>query len=401
MKENCALQNKKNSASNENNSTFYILNSFLFTLILLLGIIGNGWGQCSCAGTDYGTLNVSGWTVGQSANIATNIYAGERSNIQNTVQGAVYRVSSCGASYDSQITIYTSDCATMLGYNDDNGPSCSGNTASVNFTGTGGNVWAKLNLYNCLTNSTNTTVSVTLISLPTPTINASTASLSSFSACANTSSASQSFTVSGTNMQSPILISAPAGFQVSLNNSTWASSVSVGAAGTIASNTVYAIMTSLASSPNAGNISITSTNATTRTISVSGIVNTKPTMGTLTVNGNSNSGDMITVCPGQTIAVGQSGFNNQGGTTYFYSDNTTGFGGWAVAPDWEIMSYGSITAANQVAGQTGVNNSASFSYKINSPGVYILHANANINSCYGDGTNRYITVSTPAGDPAT
>lgn len=92
----------------------------------------------------------------------------------------------------------------------------------------------------------------------------------------------------------------------------------------------------------------------------------RPTSGTVTVNGDANPANTIQVCPGTTIAVSQSGWNNQSGVTYFYSDNTTGFGGWAVAPDWEIISYGNITAANQVAGQTGVNNLASLALTIKS-----------------------------------
>lgn len=118
-------------------------------------------------------------------------------------------------------------------------------------------------------------------------------------------------------------------------------------------------------------------------------------MGTLTVNGNSTASDLVEICPGQTIAVSQSGFNNQGGSTYFYSDNTTGLGGWAVVPEWEIMSFGSITAANQVAGQNNVNDQASFNYKINSAGTYILHANSYYGNCYGSGTNRYISIVSP------
>jgi hypothetical protein len=121
--------------------------------------------QCGCAATDYASINVAGWTVGQSGTISTCIYAGERSTILNTVAGAVYRVSSCSASYDSQLSIYTTGCA-YLAYNDDNGPACSGTRASVDFPSPGGNIYSKLSLFNCTTNSTCTTVSVQLISLP-------------------------------------------------------------------------------------------------------------------------------------------------------------------------------------------------------------------------------------------
>ncbi len=117
-------------------------------------------------------------------------------------------------------------------------------------------------------------------------------------------------------------------------------------------------------------------------------VRTQPTMGTITING-STSGD-VEICAGSTLAVSQSGFNNQGGTTYFYSGTTSGSG--VYTGNWEWMNYGNITAANQVGGQTGVNNAASFNYKINNTGWQILHTNCNIGGCYGVGLNRYIKV---------
>lgn len=144
------------------------MKKILLLLFANVAFAGAVYAQCSCAGTDYGTLNVAGWTVGQSANIATNIYAGERSLIQNTVAGATYRISTCGAGYDTELTIYTTAC-DYLGYNDDNGPACSTNRASIDIVSPGGNLYSKLNTYGffgCGTNSTNTTVSVTLLSLP-------------------------------------------------------------------------------------------------------------------------------------------------------------------------------------------------------------------------------------------
>lgn len=135
------------------------------TLILLSSISENALAQCACAGTNYASINVSGWVVGQSANITTCQYGGERATIQNTVAGAVYRISTCGAGYDTQLSIYTTGC-TFIAYNDDNGPACSGTAASVSFTSPGGDLYSKMNQYNCVTNTTCTTVSITLISCP-------------------------------------------------------------------------------------------------------------------------------------------------------------------------------------------------------------------------------------------
>ncbi len=118
-----------------------------------------------------------------------------------------------------------------------------------------------------------------------------------------------------------------------------------------------------------------------------------PTNGTVSVNGDSNPANLVQICIGETIAVGQSGFNNQGGVTYAFADNTTAFGGWTELPYWEIINYGGITPANQVAGQTNVNGLANYNFKINTAGIYVLHHNAAFGQCYAPGVNRYINVN--------
>ncbi|QQS28823.1 MAG: HYR domain-containing protein [Sphingobacteriales bacterium] len=121
--------------------------------------------QCSCSASDYASINVSGWIVGQSGTITGCQWGGERSTVFNTVAGAVYRISTCGASYDTQLSIYTTGCS-YIAYNDDNGPACSGVAASVQFTSPGGNLYSVMNRYFCTTQSTCVTVSITLVSLP-------------------------------------------------------------------------------------------------------------------------------------------------------------------------------------------------------------------------------------------
>ncbi|MBI5218028.1 MAG: hypothetical protein HY958_03765, partial [Bacteroidia bacterium] len=153
--------------------------SFFLIFLLLAGFRANA--QCACAATDYASINVAGWTAGQSANITTCQYAGERSTIFNTVAGAVYLISSCGASYDSQLSIYTTGCS-YVAYNDDNGVACAGSAASVQFISPGGNLYSVLNQYSCVTNSTCTTVSIQLVSLPAATAT-TTVNYTGFQAC--------------------------------------------------------------------------------------------------------------------------------------------------------------------------------------------------------------------------
>ncbi len=121
----------------------------------------------------------------------------------------------------------------------------------------------------------NSTATVSFTVLSQPTITMSVASLTGFTTCTGTPSASNSFTVSGSNLTSNITVTAPTGYEVSLSSgSGFGSSVSITTSGTLAATTVYA---RLSSSPTSGakngNITVASTGATTQNISVTGIVN--------------------------------------------------------------------------------------------------------------------------------
>jgi hypothetical protein len=122
------------------------------------------------------------------------------------------------------------------------------------------------------------------ITLVAPNISVS-GSLSSISTIYGTASSSRTFSVSGTNMQSGITITPPAGIEVSTSSSfttvgTNTTPILVGSSGTIASTTIYVRLAANAvpGTYNSQSISLTSTSATNRTISTSSssnIVNTK------------------------------------------------------------------------------------------------------------------------------
>jgi glycosidase len=115
-----------------------------------------------------------------------------------------------------------------------------------------------------------------------PTISTSGA-MSALSTTYGTASSSTSFAVSGANMTEGILVTAPAGFQVSTNDSTFSSTVTVGSAGTISSTTVY-VRLSATTTPGtkSGNVVLTSSGAATiNKATVSSTVNQKA----LTVSG--------------------------------------------------------------------------------------------------------------------
>ena len=125
-------------------------------------------------------------------------------------------------------------------------------------------------------------------------------SLAAFSGCSGSPSTSDSFTISGEDMEAGITVSAPSGFEVSADNSSFSSSLVVGSSGTIASTTIYVRLTNSASGAPTGDVSCSSTNATTINISASGSVNDSPT-------GVSASSSPSAVCSGTTVNLNGSG----------------------------------------------------------------------------------------------
>ncbi|MBX7183269.1 MAG: hypothetical protein K1X82_14250, partial [Bacteroidia bacterium] len=110
--------------------------------------------------------------------------------------------------------------------------------------------------------------------------------LSSFAACAGSASSQQSFTVSGSNLTADITITAPTGFAISTSSGTgFSPSVTLTQiSGSVNATTIYIRMTSSASGSPSGNVTCTSTGATSQSIAVSGTVNVIPTIALGTIN---------------------------------------------------------------------------------------------------------------------
>lgn len=122
---------------------------------------------------------------------------------------------------------------------------------------------------------------------PIPTIVTSVSSLSAFSTTVGTASSVQNFTVSGSDLSSNLVVTAPSQFEVSLNsNSGFGSSVSFSPnSGVVSNGTVYVRYNPSASGSHNGNIACTSTGATTKNVAVTGnaSVNNTPNI-TISVN---------------------------------------------------------------------------------------------------------------------
>jgi len=117
---------------------------------------------------------------------------------------------------------------------------------------------------------------------PAPEITAS-GTFSTFSSTYANASSAQTFTVSGVDLSTGITAAAPAGFEVSADGISYATSITVGAAGTIAPTTISVrLAASTPAGSYSGNITLNSTGATPQILSItSGTVAAK----SLTVTG--------------------------------------------------------------------------------------------------------------------
>jgi hypothetical protein len=131
----------------------------------------------------------------------------------------------------------------------------------------------------------------------TPSISTS-GPLSSFTACAGIVYANQSFTASGVFLTDNITITAPTGFEISTaSGSGFGSTLSLTtSSGSVANTTVYVRLTALATGTPSGNISLASTNATTKNVAVSGSVTDNVAIG-------SQSTAAQTQCAGGTFTA--------------------------------------------------------------------------------------------------
>ena len=116
---------------------------------------------------------------------------------------------------------------------------------------------------------------------PNPSLTLSTSSLSGFTAVSGTASTSQSYTANGSNLTSNVVVTAPTGYEVSLDNSTFGGSRTlVPTGGSLSGVTVYVRLSASAAT---GSVSGTVVNsgggATTQNLTLSGTVVPKSSEG--------------------------------------------------------------------------------------------------------------------------
>ncbi|MBL7941287.1 MAG: PPC domain-containing protein [Flavobacteriales bacterium] len=124
----------------------------LIPFLLIFPIIGLT--QCANNNTFWTALNPTGPGNSQSTGC---IWGGEYVTV-NVCIGATYTFSTCGSTWDTQITVYASTGGGSLAYNDDGCGMQSLVSWNATFTGT---VWVLVDAWPCLNNSTCATLTVT------------------------------------------------------------------------------------------------------------------------------------------------------------------------------------------------------------------------------------------------
>jgi pectin methylesterase-like acyl-CoA thioesterase len=140
------------------------------------------------------------------------------------------------------------------------------------------------NIIHIGTGFTTVNVPVTGTAVLPPTVTVSSATLPQFSQTIGTPSASQQFTVSGQNLTANVTVTAPAGYQISLDGTTWGTAplTLTPNAGVLSATPVYIRLNATTPGNYNGNIVNASTGASTRNIAITGLAVAPPS---LTVSG--------------------------------------------------------------------------------------------------------------------
>jgi gliding motility-associated-like protein len=237
---------------------------------------------------------------------------------------------------------------------------------------------------------------------PSPTIVAS-AATGTISACSGTASVSpnvQQFTVSGSYLTSGIVVTAPAGFEISLSPGAGFTNTKTlpPTAGVVSNTIIYVRSASTAPAGSiTGNVGLTSTGATTVNVAVSGTINPLPTVNAVANQTVANNAS--------TTAIIFTGTAN----TYNWTNNTPAIG-LAASGSGNIPSFtatnpgpGALTATitvtpNASTGCTGT--PITFKIIVNAPVPTIISSavTGTISACQGSASvNPNIQQFTVAG----
>jgi len=154
------------------------------------------------------------------------------------------------------------------------------------------------------------------VSAATPTIS-TTGTLSALSTTYGTASSNTTFSVSGANMTAGILVTPPTGFEVSQSaGSGFGATTTVGAAGTIASTTVYVRLAAatapgsfsgnvVLSSSGASNVNVATASSTvnTKALTISGLIGANKTYDANTSASSTGTPSLVGIVGGDAVSI--------------------------------------------------------------------------------------------------
>ncbi|TKC65689.1 hypothetical protein FBD94_03895, partial [Pedobacter hiemivivus] len=185
----------------------------------------------------------------------------------------------------------------------------------------------------------------------TPVITATSTSTVSSSTFGTASASPGSFTVSGANMAAGILVSAPPGFEISLNSGgVYSPSITVGSSGTISNTTVYVRLTATTGAGTySGNINLTSGYAVAKTSTIGSTTVSAYPIAIKANNISKNYGVLLATSTGSTEFTVSSG-TLQNGNTISSISLTPGTGAAANA---NVNTYTGTLAPSSAVGANG------------------------------------------------
>jgi endonuclease/exonuclease/phosphatase family metal-dependent hydrolase len=176
--------------------------------------------------------------------------------------------------------------------------------------------------------------SLSIPAVATPLITAP-PSVDVMSAIVNTPSARQSFAVSGVNLTASITATAPTGFEVSSDGTTYAATATLPQAAGSATGAVYVRIAASNTTPGplSGNVVLSSDGATAVNVAVSGTVRPASIAVPYSENFEASQGDWFA-------------FNAAGSRNWTYVTTSLGLTGGATTKAWEMNGFGSDVLAN-------------------------------------------------------
>ena len=249
------------------------------------GVSANTFPTSILSPHQYGVVDI-GYTNGPTISTSTSTLA-----LGNAFQGtagapASYTVSGAALTGPTTLTAPANVelCDTQSGTYQD--------TWQITSTGTWGptTMWARIkstaplgsitgNISHVSAGATTVNVAVNGNVQPVPSLGVNPSTLNLGTTSQGTPGATQNYQVTGTDTVDQTNITAPAGVELSFNQTTWATTLAVTSTGTWAATTVYVrIAASASAGAISGNVSNSTVGATTQNVNVSGTVNAPPSL---------------------------------------------------------------------------------------------------------------------------